>query len=142
MTTEFGKIMRKYRIDHDMIMKDMSVKIGVSLSKLSSMENGRCKLTKEYVYKVLETFPFTENEIKRVLACLPKKVPVEHETMSVAKGKVYRCTSWNIRVEEGEKVIVTDVSTDADIVEFKVLSNGQCWGMGLHIFESYFTEAS
>lgn len=142
MITEFGKIMRKYRIDHDMIMKDMATKIDVSISKLSSTESGRCKLTEEYVYKVLDTFSFTEDEIRQVLACLPKERPVEHETMSVAKGKVYRCTSWNIRVEEGERVVVTKVSTDADIVEFKVLSNGQCWGMGLHIFESYFTEAS
>ena len=140
MITEFGKIMRKYRVDHDMIMKDMSMKIGVSLSKLSGTENGRYRLTKDYVYSVLDAYQFTEDEVKRIIACLPKEEKAVEDKVSVEKGSIYTCKSWNIRVEEGEKVIITDVSEEDDLVEFQVLSNGQCWGMGLCMFEGYFVK--
>lgn len=42
--TPFGKRLRKYRFDHDMIMKDMSDTLGISVSNLSSIEHGKVPL--------------------------------------------------------------------------------------------------
>lgn len=56
MYTEFGKYVRKLRIDNDEILKDMASKLNVSSSFLSSLETGKKaipvtifdKLTKNY----------------------------------------------------------------------------------------------
>lgn len=42
--TPFGKRLRKYRFDHDMIMKDMADTLGISVSHLSSIEHGKVPL--------------------------------------------------------------------------------------------------
>ena len=41
MLTELGKFLRKLRIDHSEILKDMADKLGVTVSFLSAVENGK-----------------------------------------------------------------------------------------------------
>lgn len=41
MLTNFGKRLRKLRIDHDELLKDMALKLGVTVSYLSAVENGK-----------------------------------------------------------------------------------------------------
>ena len=42
--TPFGKRLRKYRLDHDMIMKDMADNLGITVAHLSSIEHGKVPL--------------------------------------------------------------------------------------------------
>lgn len=42
--TPFGKRLRKYRFDHDMIMKDMADNLGITVAHLSSIEHGKVPL--------------------------------------------------------------------------------------------------
>lgn len=60
--------------------------------------------------------------------------------MKIEVGKTYTCMSYNLRVERGHRVIIERVSEEDDIVEFKVLSNGQRFGFGLGMFDPYFME--
>ena len=41
MVTEYGKLLRKIRIDHDEILKDMAGKLEITSAYLSSIENGK-----------------------------------------------------------------------------------------------------
>lgn len=41
MTTSYGKILRKIRVDHDEILKDMATKLGITSAYLSAIENGK-----------------------------------------------------------------------------------------------------
>lgn len=42
--TRFGKRLRKYRFDHNMIMKDMADNLGITVAHLSSIEHGKVPL--------------------------------------------------------------------------------------------------
>ena len=41
MITLYGKILRKIRIDHDELLKDMASKLNITSAYLSSIENGK-----------------------------------------------------------------------------------------------------
>ena len=41
MLTNFGKALRKLRIDNDELLKDMALKLEVTVSYLSAVENGK-----------------------------------------------------------------------------------------------------
>ena len=41
MTTVYGKLLRKIRIDHDELLKDMATKLNITSAYLSSIENGK-----------------------------------------------------------------------------------------------------
>ena len=41
MLTSIGKFLRKLRVDHDEILKDMAEKLEVTVSFLSAVENGK-----------------------------------------------------------------------------------------------------
>lgn len=52
MLTEFGKILRKIRIDNQELLKDMAKKLGVSSAYLSAVETGKRKVPSDWVPKV------------------------------------------------------------------------------------------
>lgn len=49
MITEFGKALRKLRIDKDELLKDMASKLDVTISYLSAVENGRREVPQNWV---------------------------------------------------------------------------------------------
>lgn len=50
--TEFGKIVRKARLDTEITLLQMANELNVSSAFLSGMETGRKKITKEWVEKI------------------------------------------------------------------------------------------
>lgn len=52
MFTEFGKLLRKIRIDRGLLLKDMATGLDVSSAYLSAIETGRKAVTDEVVAKV------------------------------------------------------------------------------------------
>lgn len=54
--TEFGKAIRKARIDADETLLSMSKAIGTSPSFLSGMETGRKKISEDWVEKIIAFF--------------------------------------------------------------------------------------
>ena len=54
MITEYGKFLRKLRIDQGQILKTMAEKLGVSSAFLSAVENGKKKIPKTREEKLVK----------------------------------------------------------------------------------------
>ena len=53
MLTDFGKELRKIRIDNNEFLKDMANKLGVTVSYLSAVENGKRDIPDEWLDKII-----------------------------------------------------------------------------------------
>lgn len=62
MLTEFGKLIRKYRIDNNLILKDMADTLGLPSSYLSAMELGRKVVSNEFLEKLFAKYHFSQEE--------------------------------------------------------------------------------
>ena len=67
MLTEFGKIIRKYRIDNNLILKDMADALNVPSSFLSAMEMGRKVVSEEFLSRLFATYSFTQEEQEAIM---------------------------------------------------------------------------
>ncbi len=66
MVTQFGKLLRLYRLENGYILKDMADALKVPSSYLSAMEMGRKAVSNEFLNKILATYPFTEEETENL----------------------------------------------------------------------------
>lgn len=66
MLTNFGKALRKMRIDHSEFLKDMAVKLGVTVAYLSAVENGKREVPDEWLEKLTNEYNLTSNERKEL----------------------------------------------------------------------------
>jgi transcriptional regulator with XRE-family HTH domain len=57
MTTQFGKELKKLRIDIGMTLMDMAKEIGVSAAFLSAIETGRKRIPDDLLETLAEKFP-------------------------------------------------------------------------------------
>lgn len=62
MITEFGKTLRKIRIDHNEILRDMAQHLEVSSSFLSSVEVGKKNVPDGWVDKITEVYNLNAKE--------------------------------------------------------------------------------
>lgn len=56
MTTSYGKILRKIRIDHEEILKDMATKLGITSAYLSAIENGKRVIPSDLTMRLGEIY--------------------------------------------------------------------------------------
>lgn len=63
MATGFGKALRKLRIDNDELLKDMALKLGVTISYLSAVENGKREVPEGWINDL--TSLYNLNSIQR-----------------------------------------------------------------------------
>lgn len=68
MLTDFGRILRKIRIDCDEILKDMTEKLNVSAAYLSAVEMGKRNIPEHWVNKIAEFYNLSKDE-KRFNRC-------------------------------------------------------------------------
>lgn len=66
MITEFGKMLRKIRIDHDEYLKNMAERLGVTSSYLSAVENGKRNVTGKIIKGISETYDLNQETIKQL----------------------------------------------------------------------------
>ena len=59
MITSLGRFLRKLRIDQGEILKDMADKLGVSVSFLSAVENGKKRMPPTWNTKLCELYQMT-----------------------------------------------------------------------------------
>lgn len=62
MLTQFGKLLRKYRIEHNLILKEMADTLNIPSSYLSAIEMGRKTITKEFLNKLYKAYSFSDLE--------------------------------------------------------------------------------
>lgn len=65
--TEFGRFIRKYRIDNSIFLKDMADKLGVTSAFLSAIETGNKPIPLGIEESILENFEMTPAEQKELL---------------------------------------------------------------------------
>lgn len=65
--TSLGKKLRKIRIENDEVTYDMAEKIGISVSYLSAIENGKRKIPKNFIEILFEVYNLKEEEKKEIL---------------------------------------------------------------------------
>lgn len=117
--TRFGKELRKYRIDHDMIMKDMAVRLGIGVATLSKYEHGKKKLDRSMFEKIKKVFNLDKWEIRSFERAL------EEDGRSDLVGY------HNVDCEEVFESLV--VTTDNGIIRKEILPNQSING----VFEHY-----
>lgn len=64
MLTEFGKLLRKLRIDHDKTLGDLAEKIGVSAAYVSAIETGKKPVTTQFLVQVQRALGLNEPEMR------------------------------------------------------------------------------
>lgn len=107
--TKFGKELRKYRIDHDMIMKDMAVRLGIGVATLSKYEHGKKKLDRSMFDKIKMEFSLNQWEIRSFEKALEED------------GRGDLVGYQNVDCEEVFQSVV--VTTDDGIIRKEILPN-------------------
>lgn len=82
MATEFGKLLRKIRVEYDMILKEMASVLGVSSAYLSSVENGKRNVPVEWFDTLEEKYNLNREKMEE-LAFVSNKtatINIEHTT--------------------------------------------------------------
>ena len=67
MLTAFGKVLRKYRIDHDLLLKDMADAINMSVAFLSAVEIGKKRIPVDLISKLKSFYTMDEETVKELL---------------------------------------------------------------------------
>lgn len=62
MLTSVGIFLRKLRLDHNEILRDMARKLEVSVSFLSAVENGKKKMPQQWVDKIKEMYHLSKEQ--------------------------------------------------------------------------------
>lgn len=66
MITNFGKFCRKLRIDTNEVMNDMAVKLGVTASYLSAIENGKRSIPTDWAEQIAGHYELTEEQVQEL----------------------------------------------------------------------------
>lgn len=66
MKGNLGKFLRKLRIDHDEYLKDMSEKLGVSVSFLSAVENETKKISNSLIEKIIVSYSLSDDQADKL----------------------------------------------------------------------------
>ena len=91
MTTNFGKELRKLRIERDERILDMSKKLGVSSSFLSAVENGKKRIPSNLVSKIKDTYQLGSEEVQRLMVAADEsaaQVKINLEGQDAARRSV------------------------------------------------------
>lgn len=64
MLTDFGRFLRKIRIDCGEILKDMAEKLNVSAAYLSAVEMGKRNIPEQWINKISDLYNLSEEEKK------------------------------------------------------------------------------
>jgi transcriptional regulator with XRE-family HTH domain len=62
MVTPYGKELRKIRIDKSIVLGDMAKDLGLSPAYLSSIENGKREIPKDFNSRLVSVYGLSENQ--------------------------------------------------------------------------------
>lgn len=61
--TQLGRFLRKLRIEHGIVMKDMADTIGCTSSYLSAVELGKKNITQDFLSQIKSKYGLNESEV-------------------------------------------------------------------------------
>lgn len=68
MLTNFGKELRKIRIDHDELLKDMAKRLNVTVAYLSAVENGNREVPDSWIDILANSYQLSSEEKRSLQA--------------------------------------------------------------------------
>lgn len=68
--TPVGRVLRQYRVDHDILLRDMAAVLGVESSWLSNIEMGRRSVPEDFVIRLSNAFRLTTDELHNLQAAV------------------------------------------------------------------------
>ena len=89
--TPLGKFLRKLRIDHSELLRTMADKLGISMSFLSSVENGKKSMPSEWITKIANLYQLNDAqrmEFDQSVAESEKGIAVKFDGLSEEKKKI------------------------------------------------------
>ena len=75
MLNEFGKALRKIRIEHQELLKDMADKLGVSSAYLSAVETGKRRIPQGWVNNIVELYSLDSHQGSLLQDAMDRAVP-------------------------------------------------------------------
>lgn len=63
MLTEFGRVLRKLRIDRNELSKDMAQRLGVTASYLSAVEHGKREIPSNWIMEIASMYDLNNDDI-------------------------------------------------------------------------------
>ena len=111
--TQLGKFLRKLRIDRNELLRDMSRKLGVTLSFLSSVENGKKSMPSEWAARISELYGLSaiqQSEFDAAVAESEKRIDVNFEGLSPERKKLSAAFARKIKtLNHKEQKILQEV---------------------------------
>lgn len=89
MLTEFGKYLRRIRIDENQLLKDMAFILRVTSAYLSAVENGKRKPTKELIGKINNKYQLSteqQKELEEAYAKTVNSITIDMSTSSPSQS--------------------------------------------------------
>jgi transcriptional regulator with XRE-family HTH domain len=88
MLTSIGKFLRKLRIDQGEILKDMADKLGVTVSFLSAVENGKKRMPSAWNEKICDLYHLDVSQRSAFTAAIAEtEESIEMNFFEVAMGR-------------------------------------------------------
>lgn len=98
MVTQLGKILRIIRINTGDSMRSMADKLGMSVSYLSAIENGKRSVPSDFEEKVISKYSLSEKDksnLRNAISQTMEKVKVDITELSEKKRKLLFAISKN-----------------------------------------------
>lgn len=107
MATAFGKILRKIRIDHDELLKDMAENLNITSAYLSAIENGKRPIPTTLVSQIKNKYGLDNIRVSELIE---------------AEDKVRTSVSFDLSVMDTEKrqMVISLARSFEDISEEKL----------------------
>lgn len=89
--TDLGRFLRKLRIDRGELLRDMAAKLGVAISFLSSVENGKKNMPSEWGAKIASLYKLSieqKHEFDLAVAESEKGVGVKFDGLSLQSRRI------------------------------------------------------
>lgn len=109
MATEFGKFLRKLRIDQNETLKEMADKFEYAPSYLSGIENGKRNIPKTLLEKIVDTYNLPSAQADILKDIVQRSVPVfeiENDDDNEAKQDVLiKMSNKQVTNEQYEQIL-------------------------------------
>lgn len=91
MLTQFGIFLRKLRLNHNEIMKDMAAKLNISPSFLSAVERGKKKIPESWYNQIVNLYDLDkekQNKLKKAIEDSQKILEINLENLSTEQKRL------------------------------------------------------
>lgn len=99
MLTEFGKFLRKLRLDHQELLKDMALRLDVSAAFLSSVETGKKSVPPKMKTDIISLYGLNSHQLQEMEKTIERSVrsvsidlsqtSSEHRELAVALARKF-----------------------------------------------------